>query len=83
MAQTVFDLDQQRCDTQAALAAQLFFNGESDGFYGIRPTSTEIEYLLGYSAGIRRKLSDIQRQGLLLQQEGQAVEAMLSNELEF
>ena len=83
MTHTSLDLDQQQIETQAAIAEELFISGASDGFDGIYPTSTDVAYMSGYAQGIRRKLADIQRQALLLQQEGQAVEAMFSEELEF
>lgn len=70
------DLDQQRCEQQAAIAEELFINGESDGYCdGIRPASSDLAYMAGYSQGLRRKMIDIKRQALLLEQEGLAVEA--------
>lgn len=78
MTATVFDLDldQQRCETQSAIAEELFINGESDGYCdGIRPASSDSAYMAGYSQGLRRKMIDIKRQALLLEQEGLAVEA--------
>ena len=85
MIATAFDLDldQQRCEQQAAIAEELFISGESDAFDGIYPASSDLAYMTGYSQGLRRKLADIQRQALLLQQEGLAVEAVFGDELEF
>lgn len=77
------DYDQQRCEEQSVIAEELFIAGESDGFDGTNPISCDLAYLAGYSNGLRRKLADIQRQALLLQQEGEAVEAMLNDQLEF
>jgi hypothetical protein len=79
------ELDQQRCEQQAAIAEELFISGETDGFDGdgVYPASSDIAYLAGYSQGLRRRLADIQRQALLLQQEGLAVEAMFGDELVF
>ncbi len=77
------ELDQQRCEQQAGIAEELFVTGESDGFDGNYPASSEIDYLVGYSQGLKRKLTDIQFQKLLLQQEGLAVEAMFGDELVF
>lgn len=59
------------------------FSGEGDGFDGVYPASSDLAYMTGYSQGLRRKLADIQRQALLLQEEGLAVEAMFGEELEF
>lgn len=80
---TGLELDQQRQEQQAQIAEELFICGEGDGFGGIYPASSDIAYLGGYSQGLRRKLADIQRQALLLQQEGLAVENMFGDELEF
>ena len=77
------ELDQQRCEQQATIAEELLINGESDGFDGNYPESLEIDYLAGYSQGLRRRLADIQGQALLLQQEGLTVEAMFGDELIF
>ena len=77
------ELDQQRCEQQATITEELFISGESDGFDGIYPASSDIAYLEGYSQGLRRRLADIQCQALLLQQEGLAVEAMFGDELVF
>ena len=78
MIATAFDLDsdQQRCEQQATITEELFINGESDGYCnGIRPVSSDSAYMAGYSQGLRRKMIDIKRQALLLEQEGLAVEA--------
>jgi len=77
------DLDQQRCEQQAAIAEELFISGETEAFHNVYPASSDIAYLTGYSQGLRRKLADIQRQALLLQQEGLVVEAMFGDELVF
>lgn len=73
---TIFDLDQQHCETQAAIAESLYIDGATDGFEGVRPTSLDCEYLLGYSSGCRRKLADIQHIAKRLEEEGQVVEAL-------
>ncbi|MBW4639774.1 MAG: hypothetical protein KME05_16370 [Gloeocapsa sp. UFS-A4-WI-NPMV-4B04] len=78
-----FELDQQRCEQQATIAEELFISGQGDGFDGNYPASSEIDYLAGYSQGLRRRLADIQGQALLLQQEGLVVEAMFGDELVF
>lgn len=77
MSTTVFalDLDQQRCETQAVIAEELFISGEGDSFDGVRPASSDLAYMSGYSQGLRRKMADIQRQAELLEAEGLAVEA--------
>ena len=78
MITTAFDLDvdQQRCEQQAAIAEELFIDGEADGYCdGVRPISSDGAYLAGYSKGLRRKMADIQRQAELLEAEGLAVEA--------
>ena len=77
------ELDQQRCEQQATIAEELFISGQGDGFDGKYPESLEIDYLAGYSQGLRRRLADIQGQALLLQQEGLTVEAMFGDELVF
>jgi hypothetical protein len=77
MITTAFDLDldQQRCGQQAVIA-ELFINGESDGYCdGVRPVSSDRVYMAGYSQGLRRKMADIQRQAEMLEAEGLAVEA--------
>ncbi len=80
---TGLELDQERCEQQAAIAQELFISGQSDGFDGNYPANSEIDYLAGYSQGLRRRLADIQSQALLLQQEGLAVEAIFGDELIF
>ena len=78
MITTAFDLDldQQRCEQQAAIAEELFIDGESDGYCdGVRPASSDLAYMAGYSQGLRRKMADLQRQAELLEAEGLAVEA--------
>lgn len=78
MITTAFDLDidQQQREIQAVIAEELFIDGESDGYCdGVRPTSSDLAYLAGYSKGLRRKMADIQRQAELLEAEGLAVEA--------
>ena len=80
---TGLELDQERCEQQATIAEELFISGQGDGFDGNYPESLEIDYLAGYSQGLRRRLADIQGQALLLQQEGLTVEAMFGDELIF
>ena len=80
---TGLELDQQHCEQQAAIAEELLISGQGDGFDGNYPESLEIDYLTGYSQGLRRRLADIQGQALLLQQEGLVVEAMFGDELVF
>ena len=77
------ELDQQRCEQQATIAEELFISGQGDGFDGNYPARSEIDYLTGYSQGLRRRLADIQGQALLLQQESLAVEAIFRDELIF
>lgn len=77
MNTAIFDLDQQRCQTEAVIAQSLYIDGESDGFDGVKPTSSEPEYLLGYASGCRFKLDDIQNQYSSMSEVGRAVEAML------
>lgn len=69
------DLDQQLCETQAAIAEELFISGEGDGFDGVRPASSDWVYLKGYAQGLRRKMGNIQHQVEMLEAEGLAVEA--------
>lgn len=70
------DIDQQQREQQAAIALELFIDGEGDGYCdGVRPASSDLAYLAGYSQGLRRKMADIQRQAELLEAEGLAVEA--------
>lgn len=76
MSTATFSLDQQRCETQSAIAESLYIDGATDGFDGIRPTSLDCEYLLGYSSGCRRKLADIQRIAEMLEAEALVVEAL-------
>jgi len=77
------ELDQERGEQQAAIAEELLISGQSDGFNGDYPASSEIDYLAGYSQGLKRKIADIQSQNLLLEQEGLAVEAIFGDELVF
>lgn len=83
MTTAIFDLDQQRIETQDAIALELFINGESDAFDGIYPASPDSAYMTGYSQGLRRKMADLQRQAEMLEAEGLAVEAMFEEELVF
>ncbi len=72
------DLDQQRCETQAAIALELFIDGEGDAYDGVRPASSDLAYMSGYSQGMRRKLVEMQHQAEMLEAEGLAVEAMFA-----
>ena len=89
MITTAFDhyLDQQRQEQQAAIALELFISGEGDGFNGVRPASSDLAYMTGYSQGLRRKMADIQRLAQMLEAEGLAyeakVEAIFAEELVF
>ena len=38
------DLDQQRCETQDAIAFELFIDGEGDAYDGVRPASLDLAY---------------------------------------
>ena len=80
MITTAFDLDidQQRCEQQAAIALELFIDGESDAYDGVRPASSDLAYMSGYSQGIKRKLVEMQHQAEMLEAEGLAVEAMFA-----
>lgn len=80
MITTAFDLDidQQRCEQQAAIALELFIDGESDAYDGVRPVSSDLAYMSGYSQGMRRKLVEMQHQAQMLEAEGLAVEAMFA-----
>lgn len=77
MTTATFDLnlDQQRCEVQAAIAEELFISGESDAYDGEDPASFDLAYMSGYSQGLRRKLIEMQRQAEMLEAEGLAVEA--------
>ncbi len=46
-----YEIDQQRCDQQDAIAEQLFINGFSDAMDGIPPQSKDEVYQLGYIRG--------------------------------
>lgn len=85
MIATAFDLDidQQRCEQQAAIALELFIDGESDAYDGVRPVSSDLAYMSGYSQGMRRKMADIQYQAEMLEAEGLAVEAMFGEKIPF
>lgn len=85
MITTAFDLDidQQRCEQQAAIALELFIDGESDAYDGVRPASSDLAYMSGYSQGMRRKLVEMQHQAELLEAEGLAVEAMFGEKIPF
>lgn len=89
MITTAFDhyLDQQRQEQQAAIALELFISGEGDGFNGVRPASSDLAYITGYSQGLRTKMADIKRQAEMLETEGVAyeakVEAIFGEELVF
>lgn len=80
MIATAFDLDvdQQRCEQQAVIALELFIDGESDAYDGVRPASSDLAYMSGYSQGMRRKLVEMQHQAEMLEAEGLAVEAMFA-----
>lgn len=51
MITTAFDhyLDQQRQEQQAAIALELFISGQGDGFDDVRPASSDLAYITGYS----------------------------------
>ena len=85
MITTAFDLDidQQRCEQQATIAFELFIDGESDAYDGVRPASLDLAYMTGYSQGIKRKLVEMQHQAEMLEAEGLAVEAMFGEEIPF
>lgn len=85
MITTAFDLDldQQRQEQQAAIALELFISGQGDSFDGIRPASSDLAYMAGYSQGLRRKMADIKCQAEMLEAEGLDVEAILGEELVF
>lgn len=55
MISTAFDLnlDQQHQEQQAAIALELFISGQGDGFDGVRPASSDLAYITGYSQGLR------------------------------
>ncbi len=46
-----YEIDQQRCDQQDAIAEQLYIDGFSDAMDGIPPQSEEEPYKLGYAKG--------------------------------
>jgi hypothetical protein len=46
-----FEIDQERCDQQDAIAEQLFIDGFSDGLDGKLPQSKDEAYQLGYIRG--------------------------------
>lgn len=77
------DLDQQRCEQQAAIALELFMNGEGDTYDSVRPVSSDLAYMTGYSEGMKRKLAEMQHQAELLEAEGLAVEAMCGEKIPF
>lgn len=94
MIATAFDLDldQQRCEKQSAMVAprtavgialELFIDGESNAYDGVRPASSDLAYMTGYSQGIKRKLVEMQHQAELLEAEGLAVEAMFGDSIPF
>lgn len=85
MIATAFDieLDQQRCETQAAIALELFISGEGDGFDGVYPARLDLAYMSGYSQGLRRKMANIQYQAEMLEAEGLVVEAMFGEKIPF
>ena len=69
------ELDQQRCDAQAAIAEELAIMGEGDGFDCIDPVRSDWAYMAGYARGLRLKMADIREQAQMLDAEGLAVEA--------
>lgn len=75
MNTAILDLDQQCQEQQVAIALKLFISGEGDGFNGVRPASSDLAYITGYSQGLRTKMADIKRQAEMLQAEGLDVEA--------
>jgi hypothetical protein len=46
-----FDIDQERCEQQDAIAEQLYIDGFSDAMDGIPPQSEDEAYQLGYAQG--------------------------------
>ncbi len=46
-----YEIDQERCDQQDAIAEQLYIDGFTDGLDGIPPQSEEEPYKLGYVRG--------------------------------
>ena len=75
-----FELDQQHRAAQDEIALDLRATGENDGFSGVRPQYVEQEYLIGYRDGIQHFSAHIQGLALLLQQEGQDLEAAYCEE---
>jgi hypothetical protein len=73
----------KRCEQQAEIALELFIDGESDAYNGVRPVSSDLAYMAGYSQGTRRKLVEVQNQAQMLEAEGLAVEAMFGEEIPF
>lgn len=69
------ELDQQRCDEQAAIAEELAIMGEGDALDYNDPARTDWAYMAGYARGLRLKMADIREQAQMLDAEGLAVEA--------
>ncbi len=69
------ELDQQRCDTQAAIAEELAIMGEGDALDCIDPARSDWAYMTGYARGLRLKMAYIREQAQMLEAEGLAVEA--------
>ena len=69
------ELDQQRCDEQAAIAEELAIMGEGDALEYNDPARTDWAYMAGYARGLRLKMADIREQAQMLDAEGLAVEA--------
>lgn len=69
------ELDQSQRFTQDVIATESFTNGETDGYDGVYPQSSEYNYLAGYLKGIRRFASHIQEKALLLQKEAEVTES--------
>jgi hypothetical protein len=59
-----YEIDQQRCDQQDAIAEQLYIDGFSDAIDGIPPQSEDEPYKLGYAQGKAQLHSNYQSNGV-------------------
>lgn len=50
----MYEVDQQRIDTEDKISGELFITGCTDAAFGYRPQYADEDYLLGYLEGIKQ-----------------------------
>ncbi len=53
-----YQIDQERCDSQEAIAVERRIEGNTDAAFGYLPKYADEDYLLGYCEGIKQLDTD-------------------------